>query len=120
MYAACRFDHDIKGQGIYAYVSMAEDGQFTDKMKKELSQVVRKEIGAFAVPDVIHWAPGQHPMQQVSLGSSTVSPCIPVKHKGHQHEMLLSILLSSFIYRSRYIVLIVIFARHMLVLLSSF
>ena len=54
----CRFEHPIKGQGIYAYVSLAEGQELEDGLKKELIQTVRGNIGAFAAPDVIHWAPG--------------------------------------------------------------
>ncbi|MCB0376928.1 MAG: acetate--CoA ligase [Bdellovibrionales bacterium] len=49
--------HEIKGQGIYAYVTLNAGHQYTDDLKTELSQHVRKEIGAFAAPEVIHWAP---------------------------------------------------------------
>ncbi len=50
--------HAIKGQGIYAYVILKAGGPASDELKKELVQVVRKEIGAFAAPDVIQIAPG--------------------------------------------------------------
>ena len=54
----CRIDHEIKGSSIYAFVSLADGHKFSDAIKKDLSQTVRQQIGAFAVPDVIHWAPG--------------------------------------------------------------
>ena len=54
----CRYEHPIKGQGIYAYVSLAEGQEMEDSLKKELVTTVRGNIGAFAAPDVIHWAPG--------------------------------------------------------------
>lgn len=45
--------------GIYAFVSLKEANEPSDALKKEMVSVVRKEIGAFASPDVIHWAPGE-------------------------------------------------------------
>jgi len=48
--------HDIKGQGIYAYVTLVADAQPSDVLKKELCDCVRKQIGAIAVPDHIQWA----------------------------------------------------------------
>ncbi len=56
--AVVGFPHEIKGQGIYAYVTLRAGGQYTDELKKELVGHVRKEIGPIAAPDVIHWAPG--------------------------------------------------------------
>ncbi len=53
-----RFDHKIKGQGIYAYVVLADGVQPSDDVKKALAGVVRSQIGAFAAPDAIHFAPG--------------------------------------------------------------
>jgi acetyl-CoA synthetase len=50
--------HEIKGQGIYAYVTLINGQEYTDELKKELVKHVRKEIGPIASPDVIHWAPG--------------------------------------------------------------
>lgn len=50
--------HDIKGQGIYAYVTLMAGQEYTDELKIELVKHVRKEIGPIATPDVIHWAPG--------------------------------------------------------------
>ncbi len=55
--AVVGFPHDIKGQGIYAYVTLKVGQEYTDGLKKELVLHVRKEIGAIASPDVIHWAP---------------------------------------------------------------
>ena len=54
----CRFEHPIKGQGIYAYVQLAKGVDRSAEVKKELNSVVRQQIGAFAAPDVIHWVPG--------------------------------------------------------------
>ncbi|CAL8467441.1 g6979 [Coccomyxa elongata] len=56
--AVVGFDHDIKGQGIYAYVSLHDGHEFSDAIRKDLIKTVREQIGAFAAPDVIHWAPG--------------------------------------------------------------
>ena len=56
--AVCGFPHPIKGQGIYAYVTLMTGHEYTDELKKELVLHVRKEIGPIAAPDVIHWAPG--------------------------------------------------------------
>jgi acetyl-CoA synthetase len=50
--------HDIKGQGIYAYVTLNLNVEATDRLKKELVQWVRKEIGPIASPDWLQWAPG--------------------------------------------------------------
>ena len=50
--------HDIKGQGIYAYVTLNAGVEGTDALKKELVGLVRKEIGPIASPDVIQFAPG--------------------------------------------------------------
>ena len=52
------FPHEIKGQGIYAYVTLNTGVEPTDDLKKELVQQVRKEIGPIATFDVIQWAPG--------------------------------------------------------------
>jgi len=56
--AVVGFPHEIKGQGIYAYVTLKIGFEYTDALKKELVAHVRKEIGPIASPDVIHWAPG--------------------------------------------------------------
>jgi len=56
--AVVGYPHDIKGQGIYAYVTLNKGVEATDELKKELIQLVRKEIGPIASPDVIQWAPG--------------------------------------------------------------
>ena len=50
--------HDIKGQGIYAYVTLKAGVEATDVLRKELGAWVRKEIGPIATPDAIQWAPG--------------------------------------------------------------
>lgn len=50
--------HEIKGQGIYAYVTLNANEEPSDELKKELVQWVRKEIGPIASPDWLQWAPG--------------------------------------------------------------
>ena len=57
--AVVGFPHDIKGEGIYAYVTlMAGVNQDLDELRQELNDLVRSEIGPIAKPDVIQWAPG--------------------------------------------------------------
>ncbi len=56
--AVVGYPHDIKGQGIYAYVTLMHDQEPSEALRKELVAHVRKEIGAIATPDVIQWAPG--------------------------------------------------------------
>ena len=56
--AVVGYPHDIKGQGIYAYVTLKAGVAATEELRKELAQWVGKEIGAIARPDVIQWAPG--------------------------------------------------------------
>ena len=50
--------HDIKGQGIYAYVTLNANTEPSDKLKKDLTDWVRKEIGPIATPDWLQWAAG--------------------------------------------------------------
>jgi acetyl-CoA synthetase len=56
--AVVGFPHDIKGQGIYAYVTLMRGVEPTDQLRAELSTWVRQEIGPIAKPDLIQWAPG--------------------------------------------------------------
>ena len=56
--AVIGYPHDIKGQGIYAYVTLMRGVEASDDLKKELVTLVRKEIGPIASPDIIQWAPG--------------------------------------------------------------
>jgi acetyl-CoA synthetase len=56
--AVVGYPHDIKGQGIWCYVTLKLGVQPTDDLKKQLVQWVRHEIGPFASPDVLQWAPG--------------------------------------------------------------
>ena len=55
--AVVGFPHDIKGQGIYAYVTLRSGNEPSDGLRKELVAWVRNEIGAIASPDAIQWAP---------------------------------------------------------------
>jgi len=56
--AVVGYPHDIKGQGIYAYVTLNVGEEPSEPLQKELVQWVRKEIGPIASPDLIQWAPG--------------------------------------------------------------
>ncbi len=56
--AVVGFPHEIKGQGIYAYVTLILGEDPTDELREELVRWVRKEIGPIASPDLIQWAPG--------------------------------------------------------------
>ena len=56
--AVVGFPHEVKGQGIYAYVTLNTGEEYTDGLKDELKRQVRSVIGPIAQPDVIHWAPG--------------------------------------------------------------
>ena len=56
--AVVGFPHDIKGQGIYAYVTLKMGIEPTEALRKELIAHVRKEIGPIASPDALQWAPG--------------------------------------------------------------
>ena len=56
--AVVGYPHDIKGEGIYAYVTLVADAEPSDELRKELRTWVRKEIGPIASPDLMQWAPG--------------------------------------------------------------
>jgi len=56
--AVVGYPHDIKGEGIYAYVTLMKGAEPGEDLRKELVDLVAKEIGAIAKPDVIQWAPG--------------------------------------------------------------
>jgi len=56
--AVVGYPHDIKGQGIYAYVTLMKGEEPSDALRKELEAWVRTEIGPIAKPDLIQWAPG--------------------------------------------------------------
>lgn len=51
-------DHEVKGQGIYAFVTLVDGIPYSEEVRKSLILAVRNQIGAFAAPDKIHWAPG--------------------------------------------------------------
>jgi len=55
--AVIGYPHDIKGQGIYAFVTLRISADPSDELLAELKQHVRKEIGPIATPDIIHFAP---------------------------------------------------------------
>jgi len=55
--AVVGYPHDVKGQGIYAYVTLMEGAAETDDLVKELNQTVRTEIGPIAKPDLLHFTP---------------------------------------------------------------
>lgn len=86
--------HPVKGESIYAYVSVLDDvGQPSAKLHAELVNLVKTQIGSFAAPDVIHWAPGARQRVWVEVFlcgeggavSTTVvfegivSPCVDVR-----------------------------------------
>ncbi|WP_299352723.1 acetate--CoA ligase [uncultured Shimia sp.] len=56
--AVVGYPHDIKGQGIYCYVTLMNDQEPTEELRQELRKWVRTEIGPIASPDLIQWAPG--------------------------------------------------------------
>jgi acetyl-CoA synthetase len=56
--AVVGYPHDIKGQGIYAYVTLMRGVEPTEELRKQLEVWVRQEIGPIAKPDLIQWAPG--------------------------------------------------------------
>ena len=56
--AVVGYPHDIKGQGIYAYVTLVKGIEPSDELKADLVNLVREEIGPIAKPDIIQWAPG--------------------------------------------------------------
>ena len=56
--AVVGYEHEIKGQGIYCYVTLMLGEEPSEDLKNDLIQLVAKEIGAIAKPDIIQWAPG--------------------------------------------------------------
>ena len=56
--AVVGFPHEIKGQGIYAYVTLVKGAEPSEALRAELKAFVKKEIGAIAAPDRLQWAPG--------------------------------------------------------------
>ena len=55
--AVVGFPHEVKGEGIYAFVTLNSGVEYTEELRGELRQQVRSVIGPIATPDVIHWAP---------------------------------------------------------------
>lgn len=55
--AVVGYEHPVKGQGIWAFVTLVEGCEHSDDLKKQLIAEVRSQIGPFASPDIIHWAP---------------------------------------------------------------
>lgn len=51
-------EHEVKGQSIYAFVTIVEGVQYSEELRTKIKLSVRNQIGAFATPDRIHWAPG--------------------------------------------------------------
>ncbi|HMZ37441.1 MAG TPA: AMP-binding protein, partial [Leptospiraceae bacterium] len=56
--AVVGYPHDIKGQGIYAYVTLKNGIEASEELKHEILNTVSEKIGKIARPDIIHWAPG--------------------------------------------------------------
>ncbi len=56
--AVVGYPHEVKGQGIYAYVTLMQGAEPSDDLRRELEAWVRAEIGPFAKPDLVQWAPG--------------------------------------------------------------
>ncbi|MEN0107768.1 MAG: acetate--CoA ligase [Pseudomonas sp.] len=56
--AVVGYPHDVKGQGIYAFVTLMQGIEVSDALQKELLALVGKEIGSFAKPELLQWAPG--------------------------------------------------------------
>ena len=56
--AVVGYPHEIKGQGVYCYVTLMKDATQSDKLNSELKEFVANELGRFAKPDYIQWAPG--------------------------------------------------------------
>ncbi|SFE63691.1 AMP-binding enzyme, partial [Roseivivax sediminis] len=56
--AVVGYPHEVKGQGIYCYVTLMNGVEPSDELKAELQAWVRQEIGPIAKPDLIQWAPG--------------------------------------------------------------
>lgn len=56
--AVVGYPHDVKGQGVYAYVTLMHDEVESDELIAELKALVAKELGSFSKPDLIQWAPG--------------------------------------------------------------
>jgi acetyl-CoA synthetase len=55
--AVVGFPHEVKGEGIYAYVTLNAEVEYSDELRSAMKKQVREVIGPIATPDVIHWAP---------------------------------------------------------------
>jgi acetyl-CoA synthetase len=75
--------HEVKGQGIYAYVTLIADAAPTEALRKELIAWVRKEIGPIATPDFVQWAPGLPKTR-----SGKIMRRILRKIAAHEHDQL--------------------------------
>eukprot|EP01060_Flectonema_neradi_P007444 TRINITY_DN15191_c0_g1_i1.p1 TRINITY_DN15191_c0_g1~~TRINITY_DN15191_c0_g1_i1.p1 ORF type:complete len:700 (+),score=183.54 TRINITY_DN15191_c0_g1_i1:148-2100(+) len=82
--AAVGYPHAIKGEGIYVYVSPKQGIEGTPELAQELTTLVRSKIGAFAAPDVIHWAPDILP----KTASGKIVRRVLRKIAAHQEEEL--------------------------------
>ena len=81
--AVVGYPHDIKGQGIYAYVTLKVGVDPDEALRKELVAWVRKEIGPIATPDLIQWAPGLPKTR-----SGTIMRRILRKIAANEHDQL--------------------------------
>ena len=75
--------HEVKGQGIYAYVTLVVDVEPTEQLRKELIAWVRREIGPIATPDFVQWAPGLPKTR-----SGKIMRRILRKIAAHEHDQL--------------------------------
>ena len=75
--------HEVKGQGIYAYVTLIADAEPTETLRKELIAWVRREIGPIATPDFVQWAPGLPKTR-----SGKIMRRILRKLAAHEHDQL--------------------------------
>jgi acetyl-CoA synthetase len=75
--------HEVKGQGIYAYVTLIADAEPSEPLRKELIAWVRKEIGPIATPDFVQWAPGLPKTR-----SGKIMRRILRKIAAHEHDQL--------------------------------
>jgi acetyl-CoA synthetase len=81
--AVVGFPHPIKGQGIYAYVTLIVDAEPSEALRAELRDWVRREIGPIATPDLIQWAPGLPKTR-----SGKIMRRILLKIAANEHEQL--------------------------------
>ena len=75
--------HEVKGQGIYAYVTLVADAEPSEALRKELIAWVRREIGPIATPDFVQWAPGLPKTR-----SGKIMRRILRKIAAHEHDQL--------------------------------